>query len=714
MSVKGRERVGRVASVGGSTMFWPLMAIMLLAGCSDRTGEGSGSESALSLPVHAFRPGDDLFVSLTLQAILERQARRDGEGVAAYLGSPDPAVRARAAFALGSVQDPALGPALLALLGDRDPRVRADAAFALGQVSASDGGTELARMLESEVDAGVRQELWGSIGKVGGAGALERAMGAATPEDEVNGAMAGALARAGARGLAVSGLEESLIRLLGSEAREARAAAALGIAELPLVETWRPFADVLRTALDEAGPEEASAPWIVLALGKLGDPADFERIGRVLHEGEGWQLRAGAAEAFGQWEGWVGIPGARRALLAALADPSDHVAILAASVLAQGVPVAELYPALEEVLRPGGERWRPAVPFLGPLVEAGHSADVLAWTALAPDPAARARGLRTLAEAGVLEAEGLFLDGMSSADPRVRSAAVEGVVALVPDRASDRSAIERFYSVLADEARGGPPAAALRAAEGLLLDPFQELFGSGAIVEEALAVRHMDPEVELVHGLGRALGRSGHAGGLALLEDLLTHGSYRVRQAAAHGLEVATGAAIPLETLRIPDRDPVVDGPALGHFGARPRLVVETSKGELHFILDAGQAPLTVLQLAEQVEFGMHDGRWIHAVTPGVRVDGGDVSMGDGTGGPGYAMRSEFTRIPFERGVIGMASEGKDTEGSRWFVTLTRRPELDGRYTAFGWLVRGWEVLDELGEGDQVLRVRVLPDSQLR
>ena len=373
----------------------------------------------------------------------------------------------------------------------------------------------------------------------------------------------------------------------------------------------------------------------------------------------------------------------------------------------------ELYPALEGVLLPGRERWRAAVPFLRPLVDAGRSGAVMAWTAAAPDPAARARGLRVLAGAGVLEAEGLFLEGMASEDPRVRAAAVEGVVALVPQRAGDAPAIERFYAVLADEARGGPPAAALLAAEGLLLEPFPERFRSGSIVEEALALRHLDPEVELVQGLSRLLGRFGHPGGLALLEDLLTHGSSRVRQAAAQGLEVATGTAIPLETLRIPDRDPVFDGQTLGQFGARPRLVVETTKGELQFILDAGQAPLTVLQLAEQVEFGMHDGRWIHAVTPGVRVDGGDVSMGDGTGGPGYAMRSEFTRIPFERGVIGMASEGKDTEGSRWFVTLTRRPELDGKYTAFGWLVRGWDVLDRLGEGDQVLRMRVLPGSQV-
>jgi len=90
-------------------------------------------------------------------------------------------------------------------------------------------------------------------------------------------------------------------------------------------------------------------------------------------------------------------------------------------------------------------------------------------------------------------------------------------------------------------------------------------------------------------------------------------------------------------------------------------------------------------------------------------VQGGDVAMGDGSGSPGFSIRSEFTRIPFQRGVIAMASAGKDTEDSQFFLTHSMQPHLDGEYTAFGWVESGFEALDGILEGDRLVRARVVP-----
>jgi cyclophilin family peptidyl-prolyl cis-trans isomerase len=94
-------------------------------------------------------------------------------------------------------------------------------------------------------------------------------------------------------------------------------------------------------------------------------------------------------------------------------------------------------------------------------------------------------------------------------------------------------------------------------------------------------------------------------------------------------------------------------------------------------------------------------------VIPDFIVQSGDP-RGDGWGGPGYTIRDELSRTRFERGVVGMARSAPDAAGSQFFITLSRQPHLDGRYTAFGRVVHGIEVLDRLEQGDRLERVVVV------
>jgi len=79
---------------------------------------------------------------------------------------------------------------------------------------------------------------------------------------------------------------------------------------------------------------------------------------------------------------------------------------------------------------------------------------------------------------------------------------------------------------------------------------------------------------------------------------------------------------------------------------------------------------------------------------------------GDGEGGPGYTLRDEINQRPFLRGTVGMALDWKDTGGSQYFIALMPQPHLDGRYTVFGQVVDGMDVVDRLVAGDVVRRVR--------
>ena len=208
-----------------------------------------------------------------------------------------------------------------------------------------------------------------------------------------------------------------------------------------------------------------------------------------------------------------------------------------------------------------------------------------------------------------------------------------------------------------------------------------------------------------------ALGRTGDPAAEPALREALGARQPLLRRAAADALAELLGHAVDLPQVEDPP-ERRVDWTFLRAVGARPRLVLETERGRVVVELDTEEAPLTVqtvLQLAEQ---GRYDESPFHRVVPDFVVQGGDFERGDGYGGPGYAIRSEFTLLPFERGVIGIASAGKDTEGSQFFLMHSAQPHLDGRYTGVGRVVQGMEVVDRLLEGDRVERASVQVRSE--
>ena len=123
--------------------------------------------------------------------------------------------------------------------------------------------------------------------------------------------------------------------------------------------------------------------------------------------------------------------------------------------------------------------------------------------------------------------------------------------------------------------------------------------------------------------------------------------------------------------------------------------------------LDASAAPMAAWNFSQLAGRKFFDGARLHRVVPNFVVQDGDP-RGDGFGGPGYSIRDEFNPLAFTAGVLGMASDGKDTAGSQWFITLSAQPHLDGRYTSFGRVTLGLrEVAAQMRPGDTVAAVRV-------
>lgn len=139
---------------------------------------------------------------------------------------------------------------------------------------------------------------------------------------------------------------------------------------------------------------------------------------------------------------------------------------------------------------------------------------------------------------------------------------------------------------------------------------------------------------------------------------------------------------------------------------ARPRVRFETDRGSIVVELRPDHAPITVARFLDLVRAGFYDGLSFHRVVPGFVVQGGDP-RGDGYGGPDHWLRCEDNRLPFLPGTIGMALAGRDTGGSQFFFVLASQPHLEGRYTAFGRVVDGFERLERIHPGDRIRQATV-------
>ena len=113
-------------------------------------------------------------------------------------------------------------------------------------------------------------------------------------------------------------------------------------------------------------------------------------------------------------------------------------------------------------------------------------------------------------------------------------------------------------------------------------------------------------------------------------------------------------------------------------------------------------APETVANFEKLVNDGFYDGLIFHRVIPGFMIQGG-CPKGNGTGGPGWTIKGEFTNNGFEnnlkheRGVLSMArTPFPNSAGSQFFIMVKDSPFLDGEYAAFGKIIEGMEVADAI------------------
>jgi cyclophilin family peptidyl-prolyl cis-trans isomerase/HEAT repeat protein len=646
--------------------------------------------NARKKPIAPVAPPDLLKLLVDPEARIRRRAAlavgRVGlpEGVEpleAMLKDTDPDVRQMAAFALGLLADKRAEPALTAALQDEEPRVRGRAAEALGLIGDAAAANAVGQMAAAYVKQG--------------------AVASLAPDDEQ------------------------------FPATPAADAVRLGLFALVRLKAWDPLASAV---LDASG--RAVSRWwpIAWSLQRINDKRALTAL-QQLAEGQGIYTTAFAARGLGAIPDRSSVPVLLRLLTSAKGQVPVTVSVVRALAQIGGAEASAAVlrtlnadgidpnVALEAVEALGTLRDRNALPYIQNLMTDK-------W------PTMRAAATRAAAH---IDPEGFLitLSGMDIDSNWVVRAALADVLATLPPE----MAAGRLQQMLKDPDRRVYPS---------VLSALVKLKAPG--VDQMALSALKDPDFGVRAAAAEAVGELKPAGGAAALREAYRAGegdaNYTARAAALTAL-AKYGTPEAASTLRaaFADKDwavrmhaadlirsqdpsaaadaqtairPVPSAPIAAYNSPdligppySPHVYIETSKGTIEIELAVLDAPQTTQNFMALARKGFFNGLQIHRVVPDFVVQDGDP-RGDGSGGPGYTIRDELNDRPYLRGTVGMALDWRDTGGSQFFITHSPQPHLDAKYTVFGHVVKGMDVVDRLQQLDTIQRVTVWDGKEMK
>jgi len=143
-----------------------------------------------------------------------------------------------------------------------------------------------------------------------------------------------------------------------------------------------------------------------------------------------------------------------------------------------------------------------------------------------------------------------------------------------------------------------------------------------------------------------------------------------------------------------------------------PHVILKTKFGEMEIVLFPDLAPKHVESFLKLANSGFYNGTIFHRILPGFMIQGGDPLTKDpanknkyGTGGPGYTVPAEFSKVVHEKGILSAArTQDPNSAGSQFFIMVAKAPHLDGQYTVFGEIVKGVEVAETIVSQPRDLR----------
>jgi cyclophilin family peptidyl-prolyl cis-trans isomerase/HEAT repeat protein len=611
------------------------------------------------------------------------------EGIPLLVGllrDGDPEVRQMAAFGLGLLGDRRARDPLVGALGDPSPMVQGSAAEALGLLGDASAADAIGRLVSEIVQSGALAE---------------------PPGDEGD-------AR---RDTPASAFRLGLYALVRLKAYPQLAAAVLDASGQPRVRWWPVVFALQRLEDPRALPalvtlakdaHPYARAFAVKGLGALKDRAALPVLMPLLSSGER-NVLVETIRALGR----IGDGSAAEPLLKIIRDASadPQVRLEAAGTIggvhATDAPgTARIYDALLDLLVDPSPALRGAA--LRSLAAFDADSFVAVLSGLDPDQdwtvrASLATLLGTLApEVGSRRLEVMLNDADQRVIPLV-------LASLVKIKAPNTAAV-LLERLTADDV-------VVRAAAATGLGDLL-VVNAPAALAEAYRFGQRDRNYTARAAALAAIAKFGAAAATPVLQSAFADKDWAVRVRAAMLLKQLDPAAAadadaqirPAPTTVTSDvylAPRVVDPPV------STQVYLDTDRGTIQIELAVLDAPLTAENFIRLARQGYFDGLPVHRVVPDFVVQDGDP-RGDGEGAPGYSIRDEINERPYLRGTVGMALDPwPDTGGSQYFITHSPQPHLDAKYTVFGRVIAGMEIVDQIQQGDIIRRVRVWDGAQM-
>jgi len=659
--------------------YFTITALLVLSLVTISSGNGPTGDKAASIQ-------GNIFQDRVLQQIYTLQNQRDSKGLKVYLQDKNPKYRRAAALAFASVQSAEAVEPLALLLTDENEAVRSAAAYALGQTKDKKAEPLLIKAFQAEPVPGVKKDILEAIGKCGTQQGLSFITGLKFEKNQplLLTGQAWGLYRFTLQNLVSEKGTALAFEWLHQDIPEkVRFIAAHYLGRAGGIDLTQYAEQLIHTLQKEKNQYTRMA--LVLALGKALKPGVLEYLQSLLKAGEqvDYRIRVNALRAMARFD----YSDIRESFLSMVPDADGNIAVTASEYfLTKGTAAdANRYFEIAQKL----DKWRPRANMLRAALKfAAAQKDKKSISARVIE--AYKKSLDNYEKAFLLKALAgdinnyQFLESQTFNNvgkiPVISTYAIDALVDLSRLVKEDKNMLGIFAGIFKKAVESGDAALILYAAN-ILREPgmnFKEIYKNTDFLTTAMNKCQLPQDIE------------------GWLELRQTIDFFKGTQSAASSL---------------PLKNHPIDWQLVTSIPPDQRIRIKTNKGNITIQLMVNDAPGSVSNFVRLIKENFYQmGRRpqpIHRVAPNFVVQDG-CPRGDGVGGPAFTIGSELGPLYYEEGSVGMASAGKDTEGSQWFITHSPTPHLDGSYTIFAKVTAGMDVVHKLEIGDQILDFEIL------
>ncbi|MBL6446136.1 peptidylprolyl isomerase [Fulvivirga sp. 29W222] len=637
---------------------WLLLLICVIAACQTKV------EKPANISLNKY--SDSILIQ-----IYDYQDKRDTKNLLSYFNHENSDYRKAAAEAFGSVQDSLAIPMLSHLLYDSSSQVRRAAAYALGQSYDSSAVLHLTRALQGEDSVFVRKELLEALGKVVTQPQIQLLYHHPVPTTKEKEGMAWGLYRAAIRNVHDGAAIRLGVSLLdGSNSYEARLGAAHLLARGKNLDLKRYQNSLITAATQDISPLVRMA--VATALRNIPTEKTRNTLAKLAGKDLDYRVRVNALRSLTAFD----FEKINSVVFESLNDTNINVAITAAGIIEAKASNKDQDLITENALKAHSLKIKtmllgtalkladdkaPLVDSIKQMYNGSHNSYF------------KADLLSALGNA-LISYEFLITQTYSEKHPAITTA---GISALAKLRSTESfpEELEPAFTDVFKQAIESEDIAMITITSDLLTNPefnLKEAYDSVDFLYEAKSRLSLPKDNEAIQSLNKAI---------AYFEGTIAK-------------EV------------INEYNHPIDWELVKSLSKDQKVVVETERGNIELRLMVEESPGSVSNFVALAQKGYFNGKNFHRVVPNFVVQGG-CNRGDGYGGEDYSIRSELANLRYTEGTIGMASAGKDTEGTQWFITHSPTPHLDGRYTIFAQVTDGMDVVHQLQVGDTIQSVNL-------